>query len=54
MYDLWLLNLTTAVAKYDEEFTSQVELSWHVILAPGIAFMKYSYEHEDIQIDEYS
>ena len=53
MYGLWLSNLTTAVAKYDPEFSPQVELAWHIILSPGIAFMKYSYDHEDIHIDEY-
>lgn len=54
MYDLWLSKLTEAVKKYDPEFSPQVELAWHIILSPGIAFMKYSYDHEDIQIDEYS
>lgn len=54
MYDLWLSKLTEAVKKFDDEFSPQVELAWHIILAPGIAFMKYSYDHEDIHIDEYS
>jgi len=53
MYDLWLKKLTQAVAKFDEEFSPQVELAWHIILAPGIAFMKYSYDHEDIHVDEF-
>lgn len=52
MYDLWIRKLTEAVAKYDSEFSPRVELAWHIILAPGIAFMKYSYDHEDVYIDE--
>jgi len=53
MYDLWLQKLTEAVQKFDDQYSSQVELAWHIILAPGIAFMKYSYDHEDVHVDEF-
>ena len=52
MYDLWLKKLTEAVEKFDDQYSPRVELAWHIILAPGIAFMKYSYDHEDIYVDE--
>ena len=53
MYDLWLTTLVSTVATYDDEFSPRVELAWHIILAPGIAFMKYSYDHEDVYVDEF-
>ena len=46
-YDLWQETLLKAVKEYDPQYSMKVELAWHVILAPGIAYMKYSYNHPD-------
>lgn len=43
-YDTWLDSLVSTVREFDPEFTSEVELSWRVVLAPGIAYMKYRYD----------
>lgn len=45
LYDVWLDSLMAALAKYDAEFNPEVELSWRLVLAPGITYLKYSYDH---------
>jgi hemoglobin-like flavoprotein len=39
-YTNWLNALIEAVHEIDPEATSEVEVAWRVMLAPGIAFMK--------------
>jgi truncated hemoglobin YjbI len=40
-YDLWLDCLVATVAEIDPAATESVELSWRVVMAPGIEFMKF-------------
>lgn len=41
LYDLWLASLLQALREADPEFDDDVELAWRVMLAPGIAHMKF-------------
>jgi len=45
-YDYWLGALIEAVKTYDTDFNNKIELSWRIVMAPGIAFMKYSYDND--------
>ncbi len=42
-YDHWLDSLILAVRYFDDKFDETVELAWRMIMAPGIAVMKYFY-----------
>jgi hemoglobin-like flavoprotein len=44
LYEIWLDSLIATVRELDPLFTTEIELAWRVILAPGIAYMKFSYE----------
>ena len=44
LYDLWLDSLVATVREFDPRFTDEIELAWRVVLAPGIAYMKFRYE----------
>lgn len=44
LYDIWLDRLVAAAREFDEQFDDEVELSWRVVLAPGIAYMKFAYD----------
>ena len=41
MFDLWLESLGAAARQIDPEANDRVELAWHVVMSPGIAFMKF-------------
>lgn len=43
-YDTWLESVIKTVKESDLEYCDEVELSWRVMLAPGITLMKYFYE----------
>jgi truncated hemoglobin YjbI len=43
-YDTWLNALVETVCEMDPECSVQTELSWRLVLAPGIAFMKFYYD----------
>ncbi len=43
LYDIWLETLLRVLADSDPGFTREVELAWRVVLAPGIAYMKFAY-----------
>ncbi len=45
LYDIWLDSLIEAVRLFDTRFTDEVELAWRVVLAPGIAYMRFRYDH---------
>ncbi|MGD8975969.1 MAG: globin [Gammaproteobacteria bacterium] len=45
LYDLWLESLIATAQEFDLEFTEEIELAWRVVLAPGIAYMKFKYDH---------
>ena len=44
LYDIWLDSLVETAQTLDPGFTEEVELAWRVILAPGIAYMKFKYD----------
>ena len=44
LYDLWLDCLIETVQLFDLHFTEEIELAWRVVLAPGIAYMKFKYD----------
>jgi fatty-acyl-CoA synthase len=46
LYDLWLSTLMASVAAHDPEFDLSVDLSWRMLLAPGIALMRSHYEED--------
>lgn len=45
LYTLWLEALIETARRTDPQFTDGVELSWRMVLAPGIELMKFSYDH---------
>jgi truncated hemoglobin YjbI len=45
LYEDWLESLIETVREFDLEFTDEVEISWRVVLSPGIAYMKFRYDH---------
>lgn len=45
LYDVWLDSLIEAAGLFDTRFTDEVELAWRVVLAPGIAYMRFRYDH---------
>lgn len=44
LYDVWLDSLIETAQLFDPRFTEEVELAWRVVLAPGIAYMKFKYD----------
>jgi hemoglobin-like flavoprotein len=44
LYDVWLDSLVAAVEEHDPEFVPYVALAWRVVMAPGIAFMRFFYD----------
>jgi len=44
LYDVWLESLIETVHMFDTRFTEEIELAWRVVLAPGIAYMKFKYD----------
>ena len=46
-YDLWIDQLVVTVKSFDPEFSHNVELAWRLVLAPGITYMKFKYDHCD-------
>ena len=45
LYDLWLECLISAVKGHDVQFSDEVELAWRLVMAKGIAYMKFKYSH---------
>lgn len=45
LYDLWLESLIETVKDYDKYFSSEIELSWRLVLSVGITYMKFKYDH---------
>lgn len=44
LYDLWLDCLVATVREFDTRFNDEIELAWRVVLAPGVAYMKFRYD----------
>jgi len=38
-FDVWLECLVDTVVDYDQEFDTQVERAWRVIMSPGLEYM---------------
>lgn len=43
LYDHWLECLLSAVERHDAQFADDVELAWRLVMAKGIACMKFRY-----------
>ena len=44
-YDLWLETLIETAREFDDEFDKYSELAWRIVLAIGITYMKFRYNH---------
>jgi len=44
LYDRWINALAAAVAEFDPDYDEDVGLAWRLVLAPGITYMRYSYD----------
>ncbi|WP_455203392.1 globin [Kaarinaea lacus] len=44
LYDVWLECLMKTLREFDPEYSPEVELSWRVVLSPGITYMKFKYD----------
>ncbi len=44
LYDFWLDSLIETLQLFDPHFTEEVELAWRVVLAPGIAYMRFKHD----------
>jgi hypothetical protein len=44
LYDTWLDSLIETAQMFDPRFSEEIELSWRVVLAPGIVYMKFRYD----------
>jgi hemoglobin-like flavoprotein len=45
LYEVWLDSLIATAREFDVNFNDELELAWRVVLAPGIAYMKFRYDH---------
>ena len=45
LYEAWLDSLIATARESDPDFDDELELAWRVVLAPGIAYMKFRYDH---------
>lgn len=43
-YDLWLEALIATAREFDVDFGPRTELSWRLVMAPGIVYMKFHYD----------
>ena len=44
LYDNWLDCLIETVQLFDPRFSDEIELAWRVVLAPGVAYMKFHFD----------
>lgn len=45
LYEVWLDSLIATAREFDVKFNDELELAWRVVLSPGIAYMKFRYDH---------
>lgn len=45
LYDVWMDSIVATLRTHDPNFDDDTELAWRVVLAPGIAFMKFRYDN---------
>ena len=46
LYDYWVDALVTTVARHHPHFNDDIDLAWRIVVAPGVAFMKFHYERD--------
>ncbi len=46
LYDRWLETMIVTLREFDPQCGDEEELAWRVVMAPGIAYMKFHYERE--------
>ena len=46
LYDDWIESLMHTVATHHPHFNADIDLAWRIVMAPGIAFMRYHYEQK--------
>lgn len=44
MYELWIESLMETLIDLYPQFDRTVELAWRIVLAPGVAYMKFHYD----------
>jgi hypothetical protein len=45
LYAQWLESLIATAREFQPDLGEEAELAWRVVLAPGIAYMQYRYDH---------
>jgi truncated hemoglobin YjbI len=45
LYAQWLDSLIETAREFQPDMGAEAELAWRVVLAPGIAYMQYRYDH---------
>ena len=48
LYDLWLDTLIATVRRFDPECSDEIELTWRLVMTPGIVYMKFHYDRDSI------
>ncbi len=43
LFDAWMDAIINTVREFDPRYTSEIGLSWRIVLAPGMTYMKYRY-----------
>lgn len=43
LFDTWMDAIIATVKQFDPRYTSEIGLSWRIVLSPGITYMKYRY-----------
>jgi hemoglobin-like flavoprotein len=49
LYDIWIECLIDTVRELDPYFDERVELAWRLVFSPGITYMKFNYEINNIK-----
>ena len=47
LYELWLEAMMKSLKICDPLFDEDVEMAWRVVLAPGVAYMKFQYTRQE-------
>ena len=43
LFDTWMDAIIETVKTFDSRYNNEIGLSWRIVLAPGISYMKYKY-----------
>ena len=44
LFDTWMDAIINTVKEFDPRYTNEIGLSWRIVLAPGMTYMKYRYD----------